>query len=136
MVVICSAFSTLVPAFYTLVPALKHFGPCILHFGPCILHFDTCAYQGVSGTWNVFTIQKPFKGPFRLKKETGRSPIIVVGTISKIKTRDTEVNIGDQIKFTDGQERQFDAIVFATSFKSTVRKWLKVNKVTILNLFA
>ncbi|MFS7908021.1 putative indole-3-pyruvate monooxygenase [Helianthus anomalus] len=32
---------------------------------------------------------------------------------------------GDVIKFTNGQERQFDAIVFATGFKSTVRKWLK-----------
>ncbi|XP_076938288.1 putative indole-3-pyruvate monooxygenase YUCCA11 [Bidens hawaiensis] len=31
----------------------------------------------------------------------------------------------DQIKFTNGQEKQYDAIVFATGFKSTVRKWLK-----------
>lgn len=41
---------------------------------------------------------------------------------------------GDQIKFTNGQERQFDAIVFATGFKSTVRKWLKVTKVITLRL--
>ncbi|XP_076905884.1 putative indole-3-pyruvate monooxygenase YUCCA11 [Bidens hawaiensis] len=32
---------------------------------------------------------------------------------------------GYQIKFTNGQERQFDTIVFATGFKSNVRKWLK-----------
>nr|GEV92455.1 putative pyridine nucleotide-disulfide oxidoreductase, class-II [Tanacetum cinerariifolium] len=31
----------------------------------------------------------------------------------------------DMIKFADGQKGQFDAIVFATGFKSTVRKWLK-----------
>ncbi|KAF5823254.1 putative indole-3-pyruvate monooxygenase [Helianthus annuus] len=78
-----------------------------------------------------FGIQRPLKGPFLLKKETGRSPVIDVGTISKIKTGDIKVMTsikdiqGDIIKFTNGQERQFDAIVFATGFKSTVRKWLK-----------
>ena len=35
---------------------------------------------------------------------------------------------GDMIKFADGQKGQFDAIVFATGFKSTVRKWLKVTR--------
>lgn len=33
---------------------------------------------------------------------------------------------GDQIKFSNGQEKRFDAIVFATGFTSNVRKWLKV----------
>ncbi|KAJ0797120.1 putative indole-3-pyruvate monooxygenase [Helianthus annuus] len=37
------------------------------------------------GDLGGYGIQRPFKGPFRLKKETGRSPVIVVGTISKIK---------------------------------------------------
>ncbi|KAJ0810694.1 putative indole-3-pyruvate monooxygenase [Helianthus annuus] len=63
------------------------------------------------GDLGRFGIQRPFKGPFLLKKETGRSPVIDVGTISKIKTGDIK--------------RQFDAIVFATGFKSTIRKWLK-----------
>ncbi|XP_076939825.1 putative indole-3-pyruvate monooxygenase YUCCA11 [Bidens hawaiensis] len=77
------------------------------------------------GDLSVYGIQRPFKGPFMTKKETGRSPIIDVGTISKIKTGDIEVMTaieeikGDQIKFTNGQERKTDAIVFATGFKST-----------------
>ncbi|PWA42191.1 FAD/NAD(P)-binding domain-containing protein [Artemisia annua] len=32
---------------------------------------------------------------------------------------------GDQIRLIDGQEKQFDAIVFATGFRSIVLKWLK-----------
>ncbi|XP_022030864.1 probable indole-3-pyruvate monooxygenase YUCCA10 [Helianthus annuus] len=83
------------------------------------------------GDLGRFGIQRPLKGPILLKKETGISPVIDVGTISKIKTGDIKVMTsikdiqGDIIKFTNGQERQFDAIVFATGFKSTVRKWLK-----------
>lgn len=37
---------------------------------------------------------------------------------------------GDMINFADGQKGQFDAIVFATGFKSTVRKWLKVTRLS------
>nr|KAJ0186586.1 hypothetical protein LSAT_V11C900474950 [Lactuca sativa] len=76
-------------------------------------------------------IHRPTKGPFYLKRETGRSPVIDVGTVARIKTRDIEVMKsieeikGDQIKFSNGQEKRFDAIVFATGFTSNVRKWLK-----------
>ncbi|KAJ0581854.1 putative indole-3-pyruvate monooxygenase [Helianthus annuus] len=55
-----------------------------------ILLFGKLLYGDLGG----YGIQRPFKGPFRLKKETGRTHIIVAGTISKIKTRVTEVNIG------------------------------------------
>ncbi|KAK9055684.1 hypothetical protein SSX86_026769 [Deinandra increscens subsp. villosa] len=83
------------------------------------------------GDLGGYGIKRPFKGPFLIKQETGRSPVIDVGTVSKIKTRDIHVLTdikdinGDQIKFTNGKERRFDAIVFATGFRSTVRKWLK-----------
>lgn len=38
-------------------------------------------------------IHRPTKGPFYLKRETGRSPVIDVGTVARIKTRDIEVNL-------------------------------------------
>ncbi|KAL4557400.1 hypothetical protein LXL04_035576 [Taraxacum kok-saghyz] len=86
-----------------------------------LLYGDLCKYG----------IQRPRKGPFCLKRETGRSPVIDVGTVARIKSGDIEVMSaieeikGDQIKFIDGQQKQFDGIVFATGFTSTVRKWLK-----------
>ncbi|KAI3750839.1 hypothetical protein L2E82_21696 [Cichorium intybus] len=86
-----------------------------------LLYGDLCQYG----------IQMPTKGPFCLKRETGRSPVIDVGTVARIKTGDIEVMTpiekiqGDQIMFTNGQEKRFDAIVFATGFRSTVRGWLK-----------
>ncbi|XP_076939855.1 putative indole-3-pyruvate monooxygenase YUCCA10 [Bidens hawaiensis] len=118
---------------HVLTKELVQLGMYILKYIPCsfvdkmVLMLSKLLY----GDLGVYGIQRPFKGPFMIKNETGRSPIIDVGTISKIKTGDIEVMTaieeikGDQIKFTNGQERQFDAIVFATGFKSTVRKWLK-----------
>ncbi|KAI3695852.1 hypothetical protein L1987_78854 [Smallanthus sonchifolius] len=118
---------------HVLTKELVQLGMYLLKYIPCskvdkmVLTLSKLLYGDLSG----YGIQRPFKGPFCLKKETGRSPVIDVGTISKIKTGDIQVmtNIkeikGDQVKFTNGRERQFDAIVFATGFRSTVRKWLK-----------
>ncbi|KAI3706061.1 hypothetical protein L1987_76314 [Smallanthus sonchifolius] len=41
----------------------------------------------------AYGIQRPFKGPFWLKREIGRLPVIDVQTISNIKTGDIEVDL-------------------------------------------
>uniref|UniRef100_A0A251VRG8 Flavin-containing monooxygenase n=1 Tax=Helianthus annuus TaxID=4232 RepID=A0A251VRG8_HELAN len=46
------------------------------------------------GDLGRFGIQRPLKGPILLKKETGISPVIDVGTISKIKTGDIKEDGG------------------------------------------
>ena len=33
----------------------------------------------------------------------------------------------DSVEFMDGTERKFDAIVFATGYKSSANNWLKVH---------
>jgi hypothetical protein len=43
----------------------------------------------------------------------------VFGNISKIK--------GNTVEFEGGKENAFDAIVFATGYKSTAYTWLKVH---------
>ncbi|KAH7846491.1 hypothetical protein Vadar_014583 [Vaccinium darrowii] len=83
------------------------------------------------GDLSHYGIQTPSKGPFHLKGTIGRSPVIDVGTVDKIKTGDIQVfpSImsvnGDNIEFADGKTSRFHAIVFATGYKSNVRKWLK-----------
>ncbi|KAG8481362.1 hypothetical protein CXB51_026121 [Gossypium anomalum] len=67
----------------------------------------------------------------RNPETSGRSPVIDVGTISKIKSEEIKVLPGmkcirdKDIVFTNGETVQFDAIIFATGYKSTVRNWLK-----------
>ncbi|GKC58771.1 probable indole-3-pyruvate monooxygenase YUCCA10 [Tanacetum coccineum] len=112
---------------------LVQLGMYLLKYVPCtyvdkvVLMFSKLLY----GDLGAFGIRRPSKGPFLLKHETGRSPVIDVGTISWIMSKDIKVMPAikdiedDMIQFADGQKGQFDAIVFATGFKSTVRKWLK-----------
>ncbi|KAG4180126.1 hypothetical protein ERO13_A10G146500v2 [Gossypium hirsutum] len=83
------------------------------------------------GKLSKYGIRMPTKGPFHLKETTGRSPVIDVGTISKIRSGEIKVLPGmeyikdNEVVFTNGATVQFDAIVFATGYKSTVRNWLK-----------
>ncbi|XP_076902650.1 putative indole-3-pyruvate monooxygenase YUCCA10 [Bidens hawaiensis] len=118
---------------HVLTKELVQLGMYLLKYMPCtfvdkmVLMFSKLLYGDMGG----YGIQRPLNGPFWLKQKTGRSPVIDVGTISKIKTGEIKVVKaiaavkGNLIKFTNGQQKQFDAIVFATGFRSTVRRWLK-----------
>ncbi|KAK6114958.1 hypothetical protein DH2020_007227 [Rehmannia glutinosa] len=83
------------------------------------------------GDISEYGIQRPSKGPFYLKSATGRSPVIDVGTIAKIRAQEIKVlpSIkkvnGHQIHFMNGDIKSYDAIFFATGYKSTVGDWLK-----------
>ncbi|XP_076938305.1 putative indole-3-pyruvate monooxygenase YUCCA10 [Bidens hawaiensis] len=106
-IVICSPI-------HVLTKELVQLGMYLLKYIPCtfvdkmVLTLSKLLY----GDIDRYGIQMPRKGPFSLKKDTRRSPVIDVGTILKIKAREIE-------------EKQYDAIAFSTGFKSTVRKWLK-----------
>ncbi|CAL4979327.1 unnamed protein product [Urochloa decumbens] len=77
-------------------------------------------------------------GPLLLKEKSGRSTVIDVGTISLIKN-DTIQVLGDIskikgniVEFEGRKESSFDAIVFATGYKSMENMWLK-NGESMLN---
>ncbi|XP_008795318.2 probable indole-3-pyruvate monooxygenase YUCCA11 [Phoenix dactylifera] len=83
------------------------------------------------GDLSKYGITKPKLGPLSLKIATGRSSVIDVGTIAKIKSGEIQVVKGpsriqgNEVLFTDDKSYQFDAIVFATGYQSKVKKWLK-----------
>ncbi|KAG8378167.1 hypothetical protein BUALT_Bualt08G0109800 [Buddleja alternifolia] len=83
------------------------------------------------GNLSDYGIQRPNKGPFYLKRATGRSPVIDVGTINKIQAQQIKVLPsvkrvnGEDVYFANGDKKRYNAIVFATGYKSTVRRWLK-----------
>ncbi|KAK1322870.1 putative indole-3-pyruvate monooxygenase YUCCA10 [Acorus calamus] len=78
-----------------------------------------------------YGIYRPKDGPLFLKATTGRSPVIDVGTISKIKSGEIQVLPeikeiqGNEVVFSNGKIHQFDAIIFSTGYKSTANYWLK-----------
>ncbi|KAE8694118.1 putative indole-3-pyruvate monooxygenase YUCCA10 [Hibiscus syriacus] len=85
----------------------------------------------VFGDLSKYGIHKPKEGPFFLKATAGRAPVIDVGTIGKIKSKEIKVVPaiskidGKKVIFEDGVERKFDVIIFATGYRSATNKWLK-----------
>ncbi|XP_043714181.1 probable indole-3-pyruvate monooxygenase YUCCA10 [Telopea speciosissima] len=85
------------------------------------------------GDLTKYGINRPVEGPFTQKMKYGKFPIIDVGTVKKIKSREIQVLPGittikaEEVTFTNGNSYWFDAIVFATGFQRSTNKWLKDN---------
>ncbi|MED6131875.1 hypothetical protein PIB30_014092 [Stylosanthes scabra] len=84
------------------------------------------------GDMSKYGLKRPKEGPFALKIKGGATPTIDVGCIKKIKKGKIKVfpgissiKKGTVVKFVDGQHAHFDAIIFATGYKTNVLKWLK-----------
>ncbi|KAI3958724.1 hypothetical protein MKX01_023400 [Papaver californicum] len=78
-----------------------------------------------------YGIHRPTAGVFEIKAKVGRSPVIDVGTVEKIKNGVITVMPGisriekNSIVFdNDTKKHHFDAIIFATGYRSTVHNWL------------
>ncbi|XP_020240150.1 probable indole-3-pyruvate monooxygenase YUCCA4 [Cajanus cajan] len=85
----------------------------------------------ILGNTNHYGIKRPKTGPIELKLVTGKTPVLDVGQLAQIKCGNIKVMEGvkeitrNGAKFMDGQEREFDAIILATGYKSNVPTWLK-----------
>ncbi|CAM0912560.1 unnamed protein product [Alopecurus aequalis] len=76
-------------------------------------------------------LPRPELGPFARLQQRNAYPVIDVGTYNKIKSGQIQVLPamtsvdGDVVEFVDGRRHRFDAIIFATGYRSAARKWLK-----------
>ncbi|KAF9617146.1 hypothetical protein IFM89_034297 [Coptis chinensis] len=78
-----------------------------------------------------YGISRPKEGPFIMKQKYGTYPVIDVGTLTKINSGEIQVlpsikRLRDnEVEFANGKSYPFDALVFATGFKRSIKKWLK-----------
>ncbi|KAL6849963.1 hypothetical protein ACP4OV_020590 [Aristida adscensionis] len=86
----------------------------------------------VLGDTGKHGLRRPAVGPFTMKLTTPAYPVVDVGTYAKIRSGEVRVLPaapksvqGNLVQFADGQRHPFDAILFATGYRSTVRRWLK-----------
>ncbi|KAF2286939.1 hypothetical protein GH714_035848 [Hevea brasiliensis] len=76
-------------------------------------------------------LKRPQLGPLELKNMSGKTPVLDVGTLAKIKSGDIKVCSGvkrlkrHSVEFFNGKTDNFDAIILATGYKSNVPSWLK-----------
>ncbi|KAM1537431.1 hypothetical protein PS1_002366 [Malus domestica] len=112
---------------------IVHFGMVSLKFLPLNIVDKAVVLLGKLkyGDLTKYGIRKPKEGPFFLKAAKGRAPTIDVGSINKIKTGEIKVlpsitSIdGDLIRFQNGNVDSYNAIIFATGYKSSVLNWLQ-----------
>ncbi|XP_015162436.1 probable indole-3-pyruvate monooxygenase YUCCA10 [Solanum tuberosum] len=74
------------------------------------------------GNFEELGIPQPEEGPFSVKRSKGRSTVIDVGVIDNIKLGQIKEHT---VVFDNGNEHQFDAIIFATGYKNIATQWLK-----------
>ncbi|KAF3440585.1 hypothetical protein FNV43_RR18869 [Rhamnella rubrinervis] len=85
----------------------------------------------VFGNLSKCGIHRPKQGPFAFKAATGKTPVIDRGAVEKIQAGEIEVvpdivNIdGSTVEFKNGVHKSFDAIIFATGYKSVAYNWLQ-----------
>lgn len=66
--------------------------------------------------------------PLRQLRDDGKTPVIDVGTVARIKKGDIQVYPGIQtllhggVRFTDGAEHPFDAVLLATGFEAALNE--------------
>ncbi|KAH6760630.1 Flavin-binding monooxygenase family protein [Perilla frutescens var. hirtella] len=85
----------------------------------------------VLGDTARYGLDRPRLGPLELKSLSGKTPVLDVGTLDKIKSGDIKVCPAIQrlwyksAEFVDGRVENFDSIILATGYKSNVPCWLK-----------
>ncbi|NP_001151851.2 Probable indole-3-pyruvate monooxygenase YUCCA10 [Zea mays] len=93
----------------------------------------------IFGDLSNYGIVRPGVGPLQLKSKTGRSSVIDVGTAGLIKKGVVKVFkriskiTGNKVQFECGKDCEFDAIVFATGYKSSANLWLKADDKGMVN---
>jgi cation diffusion facilitator CzcD-associated flavoprotein CzcO len=81
----------------------------------------------VVGDLSRWGIVRPTVGPNRMIEDFGRVPILDIGTIAMVKQGKIRVLpavqeiVSDRVRFADGAEHPFEAIIFATGYTSSLR---------------
>lgn len=76
------------------------------------------------GDLSRWGLRTPRTSPLAQLRQEGRTPVIDVGTLARIRAGDIRVHPGIEhlsghlVRFTDGQEAPFDAIVLATGYEA------------------
>ncbi|KAG2621088.1 hypothetical protein PVAP13_3NG231200 [Panicum virgatum] len=85
----------------------------------------------ILGDTEKYSLPRPKIGPLQIKSSTGKTPVLDIGALRKIKTGEIKVVpeisrfTENGVEFIDGHREDFDAVIFATGYKSNVPSWLK-----------
>lgn len=86
----------------------------------------------ILGNVEKYGLKRPCIGPLELKNISGKTPVLDIGALEKIRSGHIEVVPGirrfsqGKVELVDGKVLNIDSVVLATGYRSNVPSWLKV----------
>ncbi|KAL3620548.1 putative indole-3-pyruvate monooxygenase YUCCA5 [Castilleja foliolosa] len=85
----------------------------------------------VFGNTDKYGLKRPAVGPLTLKNTQGKTPVLDIGALEKIRSGDIQVVPGvkkftrSKVELITGHEIEIDSVVLATGYRSNVPYWLQ-----------
>lgn len=86
----------------------------------------------ILGNTERYGLKRPSLGPLELKHMQGKTPVLDIGALRKIKSGDIKVVPGvkgflhGSVELVDGRVIDVDSVILATGYYSNVPSWLQV----------
>ncbi|GER24986.1 flavin monooxygenase-like protein [Striga asiatica] len=85
----------------------------------------------ILGNTEKYGLKRPNIGPLQLKNTRGKTPVLDIGALAKIRSR--EINVvpgikrftGSSVELENGQNLEIDSVILATGYRSNVPYWLQ-----------
>ncbi|XP_051141589.1 probable indole-3-pyruvate monooxygenase YUCCA8 [Andrographis paniculata] len=85
----------------------------------------------ILGNIEKYGLKRPPTGPLELKNTQGKTPVLDIGSLDKIRSKEIQVVPGIKrfspgaVELVTGEHLEIDAVVFATGYCSNVPYWLQ-----------
>ncbi|KAL3506297.1 hypothetical protein ACH5RR_031679 [Cinchona calisaya] len=86
------------------------------------------------GNIEKYGVKRPSTGPLQLKNTLGKTPVLDIGTLNKIRSGMIKVVPGikkfsrDGVELENGEFLEIDSVILATGYCSNIPSWLKENE--------
>ncbi|KAG6597323.1 putative indole-3-pyruvate monooxygenase YUCCA3, partial [Cucurbita argyrosperma subsp. sororia] len=88
----------------------------------------------VLGNTEKYGLKRPSTGPLQLKNAAGKTPVLDIGALQKIRAGEIKVVTGIKkfrqgaVELVNGEVLEIDSVILATGYRSNVPSWLKENE--------
>lgn len=85
----------------------------------------------ILGNIEKYGLKRPSTGPLQLKNTEGKTPVLDIGTLSRIRSGDIRIVPGikrfseGEVELVNGETLEVDSVILATGYCSNVPSWLK-----------
>ncbi|KAL2556899.1 putative indole-3-pyruvate monooxygenase YUCCA8 [Forsythia ovata] len=85
----------------------------------------------ILGNIEKYGLKRPSVGPLELKNTQGNTPVLDIGAIEKIRSREIQVVPGIKkfsssvVELVNGEKLEIDSVILATGYRSNVLYWLQ-----------